>query len=79
MGNVTNISNEDLDVPLLRRTVKAGETADADDALLDPAAFSWAADRWLVNGERQAQQPAEQVSEEPSTPEPTAAVDETQE
>lgn len=73
MGTVQNISPEDLEVPLLRRIVNAGETVDADDALLDPSVYSWAHERWLVNGAPQAAQPSETPPAETPAPDSTTA------
>ena len=46
MGQLQNISGEDLEVPLLRREVKAGETVEITD--YDLASRVWPEATWLV-------------------------------
>ena len=59
MGQLQNISGEDLEVPSLRREVKAGETVEVDDALL--AAYVWPEATWAVPTQAPTTEPAPAV------------------
>lgn len=71
MGTVQNITAADLEVPLINRTVKAGETVDVDDRFLDPAVNLWPAASWLVNGASHEPDAPVEAAPAPATPAPT--------
>jgi cell division septation protein DedD len=50
MGTLTYLGDEEIDVPILRRTVKKGDTFDVADDLLDTPDLVWPAATWQVNG-----------------------------
>lgn len=64
MPIVKNISGEDLDVPLLRRLVKAGEEVEVEAEHVDSTVRLWAASHWHIDGKPQAL-PDGQVHPEP--------------
>lgn len=50
MGQLTNATDEDLDVPAISRSLGAGETVDVDDAVLSANMF--AHPTFQVNGRK---------------------------
>lgn len=84
MGTLKNISPENLDVTVLRRSVAAGEEIEVDDALLTDDALVWPAATWLVNGaphenDKPAEPaPAEPEAETPADPIPAQAAEVTE-
>lgn len=50
MGTLTYLGDEEIDVPLLRRSVKKGDVIDVPDEILTTPELVWPAGVWDVNG-----------------------------
>lgn len=65
MGQVQNITEEDLEIPLIQGGIKAGETVEVDDSYLDPSVYVWPPARFLVNGQPHIQPEATEAPVSP--------------